>query len=188
MFSSKKVFANAGAPILVLLALFASVSVAGDSGSLGTSVAAPKLGHVVGEEALEPWKLTVFPDGAGLPSGSGSVNDGATLYGARCASCHGANGEGALADRLVGGRGTLEEASPVRTVGSFWPYATTLFDYVRRSMPYEAPKSLSGDEVYAITAYVLFLNQIVAEDAVMDATTLPRVEMPNRDGFVSDYP
>ncbi|MCZ6871077.1 MAG: cytochrome c [Gammaproteobacteria bacterium] len=175
--------------VAVLFALLAPVSLlAGDSGSRGASVPAPKLGHVVGEEALEPWNVTVFPDGTGLPSGGGSVDDGATLYDARCASCHGAKGEGALADRLVGGWGTLQEVSPVRTVGSFWPYATTLFDYVRRSMPYEAPKSLTSDEVYAITAYVLFLNEIVAEDAVMDATTLPRIEMPNRDGFVSDYP
>ena len=173
---------------LGLVALFACVSAAGDPGSLGDSVASPKLGHVVDEKALEPWKLTVFPEGAGLPSGSGSVKDGASVYAARCASCHGAEGEGVLADRLVGGRGTLDDASPVRTVGSFWPYATTLFDYVRRSMPYEAPKSLTSDEVYAVTAYLLFLNQIIDEDTVMDAVSLPRVDMPNRHGFVSDYP
>ena len=187
MAGSTMSLSRAAANFAFVLLLWSCFSDAGAAGALGESVALPKLGDVVDESALEPWKLTVFPDGAGLPSGSGSVEEGATLYAARCASCHGAKGEGVLADRLVGGRGTLDDASPVRTVGSFWPYATTLFDYVRRSMPYEAPKSLTGDEVYAVTAYLLFLNQIIDEDTVMDSASLPGVEMPNRYGFSSDY-
>ena len=174
------------------LALWAGSTAGAETDSLlgellGESVPIPKLGAVVDEDSLGPWKLTVFADGTGLPAGSGSAEDGAAVYQARCASCHGASGEGVLADRLVGGQGTLDAASPVRTVGSFWPYATTLFDYVRRSMPYEAPKSLTSDEVYGVTAYLLFLNEIIAEEEVMDAASLPRVRMPNRDGFVSDY-
>ena len=178
---------NAAPLATALLALLASLIVAADPGSLGASVPLPKLGHVVDNSLLESWKLTVFPDGTGLPAGRGSVKEGAVIYAARCASCHGDKGQGALADRLVGGQGTLADASPVRTVGSFWPYATTLFDYVRRSMPYEAPKSLTNDEVYATIAYLLFLNQIIDADTVVDATRLPRVDMPNREGFVSDY-
>jgi cytochrome c len=108
------------------------------------------------------------------------------VYAAKCIACHGAEGAGKPADQLVGGIGSLATANPVRTVGSYWPYATTLFDYVRRAMPTTAPRSLTDDEVYAVSAYVLNLNGIVAADAVMDAQTLPQVKMPNRHGFV-DY-
>ena len=125
-------------------------------------------------------------DGRGLPAGHGSVRQGQTLFGERCAACHGAQGEGGSADRLVGGQGTLATGKPVRTVGSFWPYATTLFDYIRRAMPYDAPQSLSADETYALSAYVLHLNGILPEDVELDAASLPKVRMPNRDGFTSD--
>ena len=172
---------------LSLLVLCAGSTLAGETVSLGDAVPAPKLGHVVDEDLLEPWKLTVFPDGTGLPDGSGSAENGAAVYQTHCASCHGANGEGTVADRLVGGQGTLGNATPVRTVGSFWPYATTLFDYVRRSMPYEAPKTLTSDEVYGVTAYLLFLNEIIEQDEVMDAASLTQVRMPNRNGFVIEY-
>ncbi|MEJ2133095.1 MAG: cytochrome c [Gammaproteobacteria bacterium] len=154
---------------------------------LGAGVPTPAFGQAVAEQALEKWKITVFPDGTGLPSGSGSVNEGAGIYAMRCASCHGPTGEGVTADRLVGGRGTLASPSPVRTVGSFWPYATTLFDYVRRSMPYDAPKSLTSGEVYALTAYLLFLNGIVEDGTTLDAASLAKVRMPNRGGFVGAY-
>ena len=100
--------------------------------------------------------------------------------------CHGAAGQGGVGDPLVGGIGSLTDAKPKKTVGSYWPYATTLFDYIRRAMPYNAPQSLSADDVYAVTAYVLHLNGIVPDDATLDARTLPRVKMPNRDGFVAD--
>ena len=113
------------------------------------------------------------------------------MYKAKCLSCHGeggTSGEG-LADPLVGGTGSLASGQPVKTVGSYWPYATTLFDYIRRAMPYDAPLSLTDDEVYAVSAYVLWLNDgIVAEDLVLDAETLPAIKMPNREGFIPYWP
>ena len=132
------------------------------------------------------WNIDVTPDGKGLPKGSGSVSQGKLVYDSMCAACHGAKGEGKPADRLVGGKGSLNTERPVKTIGSFWPYATTIFDYVNRAMPYTAPQSLTPDQVYAVTAYLLNLNGIVGADAVMDATTLPKVQMPNRAGFVGD--
>jgi len=135
---------------------------------------------------LRAWDIDVAPDGSGLPPGRGSVAEGARLYAQRCAVCHGAHGEGGPMDKLAGGIGTLASAKPVKTVGSFWPYATTLFDYVRRAMPFTAPQTLSNEEVYALTAYLLNLNGIVASDAVMDAAALAAVRMPNRNGFVPD--
>jgi S-disulfanyl-L-cysteine oxidoreductase SoxD len=132
------------------------------------------------------WDISIPPDGRGLPSGSGTVKHGAAVYAAKCVSCHGDKGAGKPADTLAGGIGSLASQTPLKTVGSYWPYATTLFDYVRRAMPYDRPLSLSSDEVYALCAYILFLNGIVPEDATMDAASLPRVQMPNRYGFV-DY-
>ncbi len=133
--------------------------------------------------------IDISPDGTGLPPGRGSVEQGAAIYAASCAACHGERGEKPLdaSMRLLGGGGTLATAHAVKTVGSYWPYATTLFDYIRRAMPFQAPQSLTADEVYAVTAYVLHLNGIVPDDAVLDATTLPAVRMPNRDGFESAY-
>ncbi len=134
------------------------------------------------------WNIDVAPDGTGLPPGSGSVAEGAAIFAATCAACHGAKGEGGPQVRLVGGRGTLRSAKPVKTVGSYWPYATTLFDYIRRAMPLTAPQSLSADQVYAVSAYILYLNGIVPQATVLDAATLPKVVMPNRDGFVRTEP
>jgi cytochrome c len=114
------------------------------------------------------------------------VAAGARIYAERCAACHGANGEGKPQDRLTGGRGTLASRDPVKTIGSYWPYATTLFDYVRRAMPFNAPQSLRDEEIYALVAYLLYLNGIVQADAVMDEHSLPAVRMPNREGFVPD--
>jgi len=147
----------------------------------------PALGVPMEEAQLAAWDLSVPPSGAGLPSGSGSVKQGATVYEQKCAACHGAKGVGKPADALTGGMGTLGTKTPLRTVGSYWPYSTTLFDYVRRAMPITNPLSLTNDEVYAVSAYVLFLNGIVDEAAVMDATTLPQVKMPNRDGFIDEW-
>jgi S-disulfanyl-L-cysteine oxidoreductase SoxD len=112
------------------------------------------------------------------------VNEGEKVYVAQCQACHGPKGAGSPADQLAGGVGSLATDKPVRTVGSFWPYATTLFDYTRRAMPTTKPLSLTNDEVYAVTAYLLYLNGIIAENAEMNPTTLPHVRMPNRDGFV----
>jgi len=139
-------------------------------------------------QEIAGWDIDVLPDGSGLPPGQGSVAQGEKIYAETCATCHGAKGEGKPMDRLVGGQGTLATAHPITTVGSYWPYATTLFDYIRRAMPFSAPKSLTADQVYAVSAYVLYLNGIVGEEAVMDARTLPKVEMPNRDGFLSPDP
>ena len=130
-----------------------------------------------------------FPDGKGLPSGSGSVAQGAAVFAQKCAVCHGANAEGTPSgDRLVGGIGSLNSANPVKTVSSYWPYATTVFDYIRRAMPITNPQSLQNDEVYAVTAYILSVDNIVPKDAVLDAGSLPKVQMPNRAGFVNWEP
>ena len=112
--------------------------------------------------------------------------DGAALYKTKCAACHGARGEGKPADALVGGQGTLKNDRPVKTIGSFWPYATTLYDFINRAMPYNAPQSLSPDEVYAVTAWLLMRNGILPSDAVLDARSLPKVQMPNQAGFIQD--
>jgi cytochrome c len=144
----------------------------------------PNLGRAAAAEEIAAWDISIPPSGAGLPAGSGSVKQGAAVYVANCQACHGEKGAGKPADALVGGIGTLASNNPVRTVGSYWPYATTLFDYVRRAMPTTAPMSLTNDEVYAVSAYILNLNGIIAADAVMNAQTLPQVKMPNRDGFV----
>ena len=146
----------------------------------------PDLGRAATAAEIAAADISIAPSGAGLPAGQGSVKAGAAVYAAKCESCHGPKGAGKPADALVGGTGTLAQANAVRTVGSYWPYATTLFDYIRRAMPTTAPLSLTNEEVYAVSAYVLHLNGIVAEDAVMNAQTLPQVRMPNREGFV-DY-
>jgi mono/diheme cytochrome c family protein len=149
-----------------------------------TPSAGPGLGRVATVQDVAAWDISIPPSGAGLPAGSGSVKQGESVYLAKCQACHGAKGTGKPADPLVGGIGSLASGKPVLTVGSYWPYATTLFDYVRRAMPTTNPSSLSDDEVYAVTAYVLHLNGIVGEGAVLDARALPQVRMPNRDGFV----
>lgn len=154
----------------------------------GAGLAGPDLGDEISAEDLAAWDISIAPDGGGLPAGSGSVAAGTDLYAAKCAQCHGATGTEGPTDPLAGGIGSLASEAPAKTVGSFWPYATTLFDYTRRAMPYDAPQSLSADEVYAITAYVLHLNGIVEADTVIDATSLPAIEMPNKDGFVAYWP
>jgi cytochrome c len=148
----------------------------------------PGFGAAVSAEEVARFDISIPPSGAGLPKGGGSARQGLAVYEQKCMACHGVKGAGKPADVLVGGVGSLGTKAPLRTVGSYWPYATTLFDYVRRAMPLPSPLSLTDDEVYAVSAYVLFLNGIVAEDAVMNAQTLPAVKMPNRDGFVSDWP
>ena len=149
---------------------------------------APSFGMSVNAEEVARWDISIPPSGAGLPNGSGTAREGAAVYEQKCLACHGAKGVGKPADPLAGGMGTLASKTPLRTVGSYWPYATTLFDYVRRAMPLTNPLSLTDDEVYAVSAYILFLNGIVGEDVAMNAQTLPQVKMPNRAGFVSDWP
>jgi cytochrome c len=148
----------------------------------------PGLGEPISAEDLAPWDISIQPGGAGLPAGSGTAAVGAEVYAAKCIACHGEKGAGQPNDRLVGGHGTLTDLAQVRTIGSFWPYASTVFDYIRRAMPFQAPQSLTNDEVYALTAYLLALNGIIDEDDEMNARTLARVRMPNRDGFILAYP
>jgi cytochrome c len=164
-----------------------------DPGGLATGLhdrtARIGIGRATTPELLAAWDIDVRADGQGLPPGHGSVRDGAVLFEARCAACHGAKGEGGSADALAGGQGSLATPKPVRTVGSYWPYATTLFDYIRRAMPFDAPQSLGADETYALSAYVLHLNGLLSEDAVLDAGALPAVAMPSRNrGIAEEWP
>jgi cytochrome c len=145
------------------------------------------IGRTATPAEISGWNIDISPDGAGLPPGHGSVDEGRVIFEEKCSACHGAHGEGKPMDRLVGGFGTVFDAKPEKTVGSFWPYATTLFDFVRRAMPFDAPQSLTPNQVYAVCAYVLNLNKLVPSDAVLDAQTLPKVEMPNRSHFVSAF-
>ena len=147
----------------------------------------PNLGVEATPEQIAGWDISIKPDGTGPPPGSGTAEQGAAIYVAQCLVCHGEEGADGINDRLVGGHGTLTSDSPVKTIGSYWPYATTVFDYIRRAMPILTPQSLSDDEVYAVTAYLLELNGIIDEDEVMDAETLPQVEMPNAGNFVWAY-
>ena len=148
----------------------------------------PNLGRDATPAQIAGWDISVGPDGVGLPPGKGTPATGAMVYEQKCQVCHGAKGAGQPNDRLVGGQGTLVSKAPVRTIGSYWPYATTVFDYVRRSMPYTHPQSLSDDEVYAVTAYLLNLNGIIGESDEMNAQTLPKVKMPNQGNFLMVYP
>ena len=143
----------------------------------------PGLGVTATAEQVAAWALTVLPDGTGLPPGSGTARAGEAIYAQKCLACHGAEGKDGPNDRLAGGHGTLTDAAPVKTVGSYWPYATTVFDYIRRAMPFTQPQSLTADETYALTAYLLYLNGIIGQDETIDAKTLPVIEMPNAVNF-----
>ena len=159
--------------VLTVLVSVSGLSLAGETG----------LGRAATSAEIAAIDISIPPDGEGLPPGRGDAAAGSAVYAEKCASCHGAEGEGKPAGSLTGGIGSLGSSKPVKSVGSYWPYATTLFDYIRRAMPLNAPMSLTNDEVYAVTAYVLSLNGIVAGDEMLDADTLPAVRMPNRDGF-----
>jgi len=167
--------------VVVAIAAAALAACAGQPPAPGQR---PAFGAAVSANEIARWDISIPPSGAGLPAGSGDVKRGEAVYVAQCQACHGPKGAGKPADPLVGGAGSLATGKPMRTVGSFWPYATTLFDYTRRAMPLNKPLSLTNDEVYAVTAYVLYLNGIVGENAQMNVQTLPQVKMPNRDGFV----
>jgi S-disulfanyl-L-cysteine oxidoreductase SoxD len=146
---------------------------------------APRFGQPIAPADLAPWDISVGPDGAGLPPGRGTAKEGEAIYAAKCQACHGEKGVGRPNDVLVGGFGTIASDRPaVKTVGSYWPYAVTLFDYVRRAMPYNESKSLANDELYAVAAYILHLNGVLGADDALDAQSLPKVKMPNRDGFI----
>jgi len=144
------------------------------------------LGHTPPPDQLKAIDIEVTPDGKGLVPGTGTAAAGKELYTRRCETCHGPTGTEGPQDVLVGGQGSLATSRPLKTVGSYWPYATTLWDYIRRAMPFDHPGTLTPDEIYRVTAYVLFMNGIVGEQDALDQTTLPQVKMPNRDGFVAD--
>jgi S-disulfanyl-L-cysteine oxidoreductase SoxD len=166
-----------GVALTILLAAWASGAQAQSPYGIGRPATAAEIAG---------WNIDIGRDGRNLPEGSGSVSHGREVFAQQCASCHGDKGEGGLGDRLVGGQGTIGTAKPIRTVGSYWPYAPTLFDYIRRAMPQNAPQSLSDEDVYAVSAYILSLNGLVGTGATLDAKSLAAVNMPNRDRFVGD--
>jgi cytochrome c len=175
--------------IVVALCVFAALVVA----RTGAQTPSPPLGigRPATAEEIRALDIDVMPDGRGLPAGRGTAAEGAAVYAAKCASCHGVKGAGGSAERLAGRTpgdrfAFATDASLVRTIGSYWPYATTLFDYTARAMPFQQPGTLTPDETYAVVAYLLFLNGVVAEDVVMDTSSLPKVRMPARDRFVPD--
>ena len=152
------------------------------------AVETPRLGKPISPADLAPWDLSIAPDGTGLPPGRGTAKQGKAIFFEKCSYCHGSEGQGDAADRLVGGQGTLATDKPVKTVGSYWPYATTLFDFIRRAMPLNEPETLTNDEVYSVAAYILAMNKIVPEKTAMDAKSLPKVKMPNQGNFFIVYP
>ena len=156
-------------------------------GALTASAQGPKLGKPISEADISGWDINVLPDGTGLPPGSGTPAEGARIYAAKCAGCHGQEGKGGSNAKLVGGE-PVKSIDADKTIANFWPYSTTVFDYIRRTMPFRQPRSLSNDEVYALTAYILSLNRIIGSNDTMNAQTLPKVRMPNRDGFIIRFP
>jgi S-disulfanyl-L-cysteine oxidoreductase SoxD len=165
--------------------MFGFVSAQGPSTALGTS---PGLGHPISEADVAAWDISVLPDGTGLPAGSGTAEQGSKVFAAKCAVCHGENGKGGSAAALVGGQPLTSGIETTKTVANFWPYATTIFDFTRRAMPWPRPRTLTNEEVYSLTAFILAQNKIIAADEVMNAQTLPKVRMPNREGFIPRFP
>jgi S-disulfanyl-L-cysteine oxidoreductase SoxD len=147
----------------------------------------PNLGKPISPADISGWDINVLPDGSGLPPGSGTPAEGARVYAAKCSACHGPEGRGGVSVKLVGGE-PLKTIEGEKTIANFWPYSTTLFDYIRRAMPWPKPRSLTNQEVYSLTAYILSINKLIGETDTMNAQTLPKVRMPNRDGFIVRFP
>jgi len=164
--------------VVLLIALGADVALA----------AGPNLGKPLTAAELAPWDISIQPDGTGLPTGSGTPAQGAKIYAQKCALCHGENGKGGTSAALVGGAPLTSGIETTKTIANFWGYSTTVFDFIRRTMPWQQPRSLSNDEVYALSAYILSLNKLIGENDTMNAETLPKVKMPNRDGFIIRFP
>lgn len=175
----KPLLIGLGTLALVLACAWAVGSAEESGGSYG-------LGRMATDDEIRVWNIDVSSTGEGLPAGQGTVKQGAQIFATKCAICHGPSGTEGPKDKLVGGRDTLNTAKPIRTVGSYWPFAPTLYDYINRAMPFNAPGSLNPDEVYSVIAWLLFQNGIVKEDTVINAQTLPQVQMPNRNGFIQD--
>ena len=148
----------------------------------------PDLGEEITAGDIAAWDITVMPDGSGLPSGRGTPAQGAAVFAQKCAACHGDNGKGGTNSALVSDRQRTSIDGAEKTIPNFWPYASSLFDYIRRAMPWQLPRSLSDDEVYALTAFLLAENKLIGPSELMDASSLPKVRMPNRDGFIVRFP
>lgn len=148
---------------------------------------APMLGKPAAKADVKAWSIGVFPDGKGLPPGRGNAAEGEAIYQRYCEACHGSEGVGYTAEELAGGENGLTHQYPDKTIGTYWPYASTIFDFTRRAMPLNAPGSLSDDAVYAVTAYLLYINGIIDQKTELSATTLPKISMPNRHGFIRIY-
>ena len=163
-------------PSVLLLAAFAAMP-----------AFAQGLGQRISESDLRAWDISILPDGTGLPPGSGTPAQGARIYAEKCVACHGEAGKGGTAAPLAGGA-PLTAINTPKTIANFWGDATTVFDFIRRAMPWQQPRSLSDDEVYALTAYLLAQNRLIGENEAMNARTLPKVKMPNRDNFILRFP
>ena len=148
---------------------------------------APNLGKPINPAEIAAWDINILPDGTGLPPGGGTPAEGARVYAAKCSACHGQNGKGGANAALAGGN-PIKDMESEKTIANFWPFATTVFDYIRRAMPWRQPRSLSNDEVYALTAYIFSINKLIGENDTMNAQTLPKVQMPNRGGFIIRFP
>ncbi|MGQ0658911.1 MAG: c-type cytochrome [Chromatiales bacterium] len=149
-----------------------------------SKIESPHLGKPASKEDIAAWTISIYPDGQGLPPGKGTAAEGKPLFAQKCAGCHGTEGLGGTAEELAGGNQPLDSEYPDKNVGTYWPYAPTVFDFTWRAMPMDAPGSLAADETYAITAYLLYLNGIIGETEEINAQTLAKVKMPNRDGFI----
>jgi S-disulfanyl-L-cysteine oxidoreductase SoxD len=169
---------SSGAALLIALVLGLSTSALAQS-PYG-------IGRAATEAEIAGWNIDIGRDGTNLPPGSGTVTHGQEVFEQQCVACHGEKGAGGVGDRLVGGQGTIATSKPIKTVGSYWPYAPTLFDYIRRAMPQNAPQSLSNEDVYAVSAYILNLNGLLPADATLDARMLSAIKMPNRGMFTGD--
>jgi S-disulfanyl-L-cysteine oxidoreductase SoxD len=170
-------------PIVFFAALLLAITV-----SL-SKAETPHFGKPLDEAAIANWDISILPDGTGLPKGSGTSEQGAAIFAEKCAACHGDNGRGGgPAAALVEERKVVDISAAQKTIKNFWPYSTTIFDFIRRAMPFTAPRSLSDDEVYALTAYILSENKLIDAKDTMNAETLPKVKMPNRDNFIIRFP
>jgi len=161
-------------------------------GGAGVALAqSPNLGQKISEADVKQWDIAILPDGSNLPPGQGTAVEGGKIFAEKCAMCHGDQAKGGVAPfypALVGGQPLTNGIETPKTIANYYAYATTIFDYTRRGMPYNAPRSLTDNEVYALTAYILAQNKLIGESDVMDAKTLPKVKMPNRDNFILPYP
>ena len=174
---------SSGIPAVLLVIGFATGAAAGEG---------PNLGKPMNPADITAWDISIQPDGTGLPPGEGTPAQGASIYAEKCAQCHGPDGKGGVAgvaaSPLVGDVPITDISAAMKRIANFWPYATTLFDYIRRAMPWQQPRSLTDQEVYALTAYILAQNKLIGENDTINAETLPKVRMPNRDGFIVRFP